>query len=130
MEERIYLIAIALAEQNNQRIMPIGGKTISEVNSSNVPPELHSEKIILDLLFRLFKRSKDGQIKMFNESNNIFLATISFEKMQKIIPIIKSDWINNGNTINLINKLNAICSHVWSVNYIKYEGIMFNQIND
>tara|TARA_Y100001968_G_scaffold1894_1_gene1628 strand:+ start:219 stop:395 length:177 start_codon:yes stop_codon:yes gene_type:complete len=57
MEEQKYLIAIALAEQNNKRLMPLGGKTFPGVNSANKNLTKEAEKIILDLLLRLFKRS-------------------------------------------------------------------------
>ena len=33
MEEQKYVIAIALAEQNNKRLMPLGGKTFAGVDT-------------------------------------------------------------------------------------------------
>ena len=129
MEEQKYLIAIALADQNNKRLMPIGGKTFARVDASNHAPKKEAEKVILDLLLRLFKRTNEGTLKISNEKTGLLLAEISFESMQNNLPIIKSNWINYGNTDNLIDKLKSICSNLWSIEYKKHEGIIFNELN-
>jgi len=128
MEEHKYLIAIALAEQNNKRIMPIGGKTFTGVDSENQPPTKEAEKILLDLLLRLFKRTNDGNLKISNNETGLLLAEISFESMQNNLPLIKSDWINTGNTDTLIDKLKTISSNLWSIKYKKHEGIIFDEL--
>ena len=128
MEEQKYLIAIALAEQNNKRLMPIGGKTFTGVDSENQPPTKEAEKILLDLLLRLFKRTNEGNLKISNNETGLLLAEISFESMQNNLPIIKSNWINEGNTDDLIEKMKSISSNLWSVQYKKHEGIMFNDL--
>ena len=130
MEEQKYLIAIALAEQNNKRLMPLGGKTYSGIESKNQAPVEEAEKIVLDLLLRLFKRTTEGNLKISNDETGLLLAEISFEGMQNNLPIIKSNWINTGNTYTLIDKLKSICSNLWSVQYIKHEGIMFNNLTN
>ena len=130
MEDQKYLIAIALAEQNNKRLMPLGGKTLSGVNSENQAPKEKAEKIILDLLLRLFKRTNEGTLKISNNETGLLLAEISFENMQNNLPIIKSNWINNGDTDNLIEKMKSISSNLWSVQYKKHEGIMFNDLKN
>ena len=128
MDEQKYLIAIAVAEQNNQRIMPIGGKTMPMSICENTFPQIESEKIILDLLLRLFKRSSEGQLKISEKDTGLLLAEISFDDMQKNIPIIKENWINTGNTIELLNRLTSFCSQLWSINYKKYEGMVFTSL--
>ena len=130
MEEQRYLIAIALAEQNNKRLMPLGGKTFSGVNSENQAPKEKAEKIILDLLLRLFKRTTEGNLKISNDETGLLLAEIRFESMHKNLPIIKSNWINSGDTDTLVNKLKSICSNVWSIQYKKHEGILFNDLKN
>ena len=129
MEEQKYLIAIALAEQNNKRLMPLGGKTFAGADDISQAPKKEAEKIILDLLIRLFKRTNEGNLKISNSENGLLLAEISFETMQKNLPIIKSNWINDGNTINLIDKLKSMCSNLWSIEYKKHQGIIFNKLN-
>ena len=128
MEEQKYLIAIALAEQNNKRLMPIGGKTFTGVDSENQPPTKEAEKILLDLLLRLFKRTNEGNLKISNDETGLLVAEISFESMQNYLPIIKSDWINTGNTDTLIDKLKSISSNLWSIKYKKHEGIIFDDL--
>ena len=128
MEEQKYLIAIALAEQNNKRLMPIGGKTFPGVDSENQPPRKEAEKILLDLLLRLFKRTNEGNLKISNDQTGLLLAAICFESMQNNLPLIKSDWINTGNTDTLIDKLKSISSNLWSIKYKKHEGIIFDDL--
>ena len=128
MEEQKYLIAIALAEQNNKRLMPLGGKTISGVFTEKKPPSKEAEKILLDLLLRLFRRTNEGNLKISNNETGLLLVEISFENMQNNLPIIKSDWINTGNTDSLIDKLKSISSNLWSIKYKKHEGIIFNDL--
>ena len=128
MKEQKYLIAIALAEQNNKRLMPLGGKTFSGVDSENEPPSKEAEKILLDLLLRLFKRTTEGYLKISNNDTGLLLAEISFENMQNNLPIIKSNWINTGDTDTLIDKLKSICFNLWSIKYKKHEGIIFNAL--
>ena len=127
MEEQKYLIAIALAEQNNKRLMPLGGKTFSGVDSENKPPS-EAEKIILDLLLRLFKRTNEGNLKISDNETGLLLSEISLQSMQNNLPIIKSEWINSGNTDTLIENLKSISSNLWSINYRKHEGIIFNDL--
>ena len=125
MEEQKYLIAIALAEQNNKRLMPLGGKTFAGVNDLSQTPKKEAEKIILDLLLRLFKRTNEGNLKISNDDSGLLLAEINFEEMQSRLPIIKSNWISNGDTDELIEKLKSICSNLWTIQYKKHEGIIF-----
>ena len=128
MEEQKYLIAIALAEQNNKRLMPIGVKTCNGLNSENQPPTKEAEKILLDLLLRLFKRTNEGNLKISNDETGLLLAEIRFESMQHNLPLIKSDWINTGNTDTLIDKLKSISTNLWSIKYKKHEGVIFDDL--
>ena len=128
MQEQKYLIAIALAEQNNKRLMPLGGKTFSGDDALSQANKEKAEKIILDLLLRLFKRSNEGNLKISNNETGLLLAEISFESMQKNLPIIKSKWINDGETDDLIENLKSISSNLWSVQYKKHDGIIFKDL--
>ncbi len=128
MEEQKYVIAIALAEQNNKRLMPLGGKTTSGVDTLSISSRKEIEKIILDLLLRLFQKTTEGSLKISNDETSLLLAEINFESMHNNIPVIKSNWINTGDTDTLIDKLKSICSNLWSVKFKKHEGIMFNDL--
>ena len=130
MEKQKYVIGIALAEQNNKRLMPIGGKTLSGIDNLNQSSKQEFEKILLDLLLRIFQRSTEGSLKISNDETGLLLAEISFESMHNNIPLIKSNWINSGDTDTLIEKLKSICSNLWSVKFQKHEGIMFNDLKN
>ena len=130
MEDQKYIIAIALVEQNNKRIMPLGGKTFSGVDTLSQSSKKEVEKIILDLLLRIFQRSSECSLKISNDETGLLLAEISFESMHNNIPAIKSDWINSGDTDTLIEKLKSICSNLWSVKFQKHEGIIFNDLKN
>ena len=125
MEEQKYVIAIALAEQNNKRLMPLGGKNCAEVDILSQTSKKEVEKIILDLLLRIFQRTTEGSLKISNDETGLLLAEISFESMHNNIPVIKSNWINSGDTDTLINKLKTISSNLWSIQFKKHEGIIF-----
>ena len=125
MEEQKYVIAIALAEQKNKRLMPLGGKNCAEVDISSHTSKKEVEKIILDLLLRLFQRTTEGSIKISNSENGLLLAEICFESMHNNIPVIKSNWINTGDTNALIEELKSISSNLWTVQYKKHQGIKF-----
>ena len=130
MEEQKYVIAIALAEQNNKRLMPLGGKNCAEVDILSQTSKNEVEKIILDLLLRLFQRTTEGSLKISNDETGLLLAEISFESMHNNIPVIKSNWINSGDTDTLIEKLKSICSNLWSIQFKKHEGILFNNLKN
>ena len=130
MEEQKYVIAIALAEQNNKRLMPLGGKTFSGVDTLSQSSKKEVEKIILDLLLRLFQRTTEGSLKISNGETGLLVAEISFENMHNNIPVIKSNWINSGDTYTLIEKLKSICSNLWSIKFQKHEGIIFNDLKN
>ena len=130
MEEQKYVIAIALVEQNNKRLMPLGGKTFSGLDPLSQSSKKEVEKIILDLLLRIFQRSSECSLKISNDKTGLLLAEISFESMHKNIPIIKSNWINSGDTNTLIEKLKSICSNLWSIKFQKHEGIIFNDLKN
>ena len=130
MEEQKYVIALALAEQNNKRLLPLGGKTFSGDDILSESSKKEVEKIILDLLLRIFQRTTEGSLKISNDETGLLLAEISFESMHTNIPVIKSDWINSGDTDTLIEKLKSICSNLWSIKFQKHEGIIFNDLKN
>ena len=110
--------------------MPLGGKTFIEKNSKSELPNKVAEKIILDLLLRLLKRTSEGNLKLSNDEKGLLLAEVSFENMQGNLPIIKSNWINTGNTNNFLKQLNSISAKLWSIKYNKHEGIIFENLTN
>ena len=84
MDEQKYVIAIALAEQKNKRLMPLGGKTFSGVDTLGQSSKKEVEKIILDLLLRIFQRTTEGSLKISNDETGLLLAEINFESMHNL----------------------------------------------
>ena len=125
-----YLIAIALIEQNQQRLMPIGGKSIKQAIPTGKSPEKEGERISLELLLRVIERSDGGEIKRANGKKSFFLLELPIELIQETLPKLKNEWINNGDTDLLISKLIRACDKIWNVNYIKGTGIRYDSISD
>ena len=120
-----YLVAIVLLEQEGIRIMPIGGKSIKEIDPDlEIPSEYNS--ILLDLLLRVLDRSESGNLKKGNKSNSILLVEMDIELMSKDLPILKAEWIRDGDSTLFISKLKDKSIKIWNVCHEKYKGIQLN----
>ena len=94
MTESTYLIAIALIDQGDKRIMPIGGKSLKAAISNDNFPTAEASIITLELLLRVIERSENGSIKSANGIKSIFLLELAIENIQEVLPSIKAKWIN------------------------------------
>ena len=92
MTKSTYLVAIALINQNNNRLMPLGGKSLKEPLDVNSPGG-KSETIALELLIRIIQLTDYAPIARANDEQSLLLLEIEFESMQKKLPLIKEDWI-------------------------------------
>ncbi len=125
MTESTYLIAIALINQGDKRIMPIGGKSLkAAVSNDNFPTE-EASIISLELLLRVIERSENGSIKSANGIKSIFLLELAIENIQEVLPSIKAKWINYGDTDLLIKEIVNSCRQVWNIEYLKGSGINY-----
>ncbi len=120
-----YIISLALIAQNNTRAVPLIGKSLKRVIEVNEHPGETGDGLIKDLLIRVFQRSDEGAVQRAAGDASLILIVISMEAMQVNIPLIKSKWINKGDTQNLLYSLKNISSRVWSANYSKGEGIVY-----
>ncbi len=130
LNQPYYLIAFALVEQSGKRAMPIGGKSIKESESNKALPKELAELLALEILLRVFAKTDQNQTKRIAKEKSILLAKISMNRMQEDLPSLKSEWISEGNTQILINKLMGICEGLWNVDYTKYEGVKIESINN
>ena len=124
-----YIVAIALIEVNGRRAMPLGGKSLKGSISENSLPGMEGELISLELLMRVFQRSEEGPISKAEKENSFLLIEIPLEVMQNQIPLLKSEWLNSGDTKVLLNKLEEITSNIWTLEFIRYEGMKFNKLS-
>ena len=125
MNELPYLIAIALVEQGNKRIMPIGGRSLKNFIDTNDFPNETASLISLELLVRLLQRSEEQSIRRAAEENSFLIAQIPIEAIQNQIPLLKREWILSGDTEKLILEMNILAKGLWFLNFVRYEGIKF-----
>ena len=123
-----YLIAIALIDQNDQRAMPIGGKSMKESLKDNEPGRL-GEDLAKELLVRIFERSANGPLMRAGEKESLLLVEINIEEMQLKLPKLKSQWITNGKNKLFLNELKAISNSIWSLNFSKERRLFFTRYN-
>ncbi len=124
-----YLVAIALIQDGGERAMPLGGKSLKK-DLNNEFPESLAKLISLELMMRVFQRSEHKSIKRLAGVNSLLLIEISLDKMQEKLPILKSEWINSGDNQVFLSKLQLITSRIWALDFVRYEGLKFNEIND
>ena len=129
MASQDYLIAIALIEQNEVRAMPLGGKEIKDNLSDEGNLNKFGEDVILKLLLRVFQRSDEGALKRASEDKGLLLVHMHPKRMQKELPFIKSEWIRDGDTNQFLKYLGNLSKEIWSVSFVKYNGIEFTSIS-
>ena len=128
MSDFNYLVGISLVESEGKRAMPLGGKSIKEsIAPDNMPGEKAYE-IALELLLRVLQKSEEGAIKRTSSDRSLIMAQISLEKMQDKLPLLKSEWLLTGDDEKFFLELKTICSFLWKINYVRYEGIKFSPI--
>ena len=129
MASQDYLIAIALIEQNEVRAMPLGGKEIKDNLRDDGNLNKFGEDVILKLLLRVFQRSDEGALKRASEDKGLLLVHMHPKRMQKELPFIKSEWIRDGDTNQFLKYLGNLSKEIWSVSFVKYNGIEFTSIS-
>ena len=124
-----YLVALALINQQGDRLMPIGGKSLKESIDPNNVLKSKYESIALELLLRIFERTDELPNKRENGDNSLLLIQIPIESMQKMLPSLKHTWIKSGDTRIFLTDLNKICDHIWALNFVRYEGLKLNLLD-
>ena len=120
-----YLIGMALIQEGEQRKMPLGGKSLKKGYEPSENPGQIGNLIALELLFRFVDKNETSYIKKYSKDKSFLLIQMSMETMQKELPSIKAKWINDGDFDSLLCNLKKHCKCLWSVNYTKYDGIIY-----
>ena len=128
MSEHLYLIAIALIDQDGQRFMPLGGKSISKSFDPNGSLADAGESLVAELLLRVFQKSESGRLRRSNGDKSLLLIQLPMELMQERIPLIKAQWIKSGDGEKLISDLKIICDGVWSAAFNREDGLHFSKV--
>ncbi len=124
-----YLIAIALFEQKGKRSMPLAGKSLKASLDSDLCPGDFGETLIRDLLIRVFQRTELAALRRAAGDWSLLLIQIQMEVMQEHLPTLKSEWIESGDTSKFFCSLNELCSGVWSVTFLKHEGVQYKRMD-
>ncbi|WP_320674158.1 hypothetical protein [Prochlorococcus sp. MIT 1341] len=128
MHDCLYLIALALIEQDGCRAMPLCGKSVKLSNDSGDDFCNLRESLISQILLTVFQRSEKGPLRRAADDSSLLLIQISIEEMQENLPSLKADWIRTGNTEELIVSLKKICKGLWDASFTKEDGIQINLI--
>ena len=128
MSENLYLLALALIDQEGKRFMPLGGKSISKFIDPSSNPGTAGEGLASDLLLRVFQKSESGRLRRSNGDQSLLLIQLPMELMQERIPIIKAQWINTGDNEKLMAELQIVCNGIWSAVFNREDGLNFSKV--
>ena len=128
MSEHLYLLALALIDQEGKRFMPLGGKSIGKFIDPSSNPGIAGEGLASDLLLRVFQKSESGRLRRSNGDQSLLLIQLPMELMQERIPIIKSQWINTGDNEKLMAELQIVCNGIWSAVFNREDGLNFSKV--
>ena len=109
--------------------MPIGGKSLKSSICTSQDPGHPSENVAVELLIRVLQRSEEGCISRAAGDKSLLLIELSIETMQEKIPLLKADWIKEGDSDLFISQLKQISQAIWSIIYIKHNGINFQKLH-
>ena len=129
MEKSInYFVAIALIEKGNKLAMPLGGKMIKATNYSQTEFEEIGKEVALELLLRLMQASELNPLRRMAKERSLLLVEINMSSMQEKLPSIKSQWLKDGDIDSLVLSLKMIAENIWSMDFLKYEGIILKKL--
>ncbi|WP_320677300.1 hypothetical protein [Prochlorococcus sp. MIT 1300] len=130
MQEPSYLIAIAFIKQSGRLAMPLGGKSL-HIDITDTDSILNvGKEITLDLLLRVLQRSEKKELGQAAGRNSLLLLRIPMGATQELLPKIKSQWLETGDQERFLSSARDFSENIWSVEYIKYEGVKFTSIFD
>ena len=122
-----YLIAFALIEKNGKRSMPLGGKSIPEPIDITNDPGNKGKEIALELLLRVFQTSEEYSIQRVAGDMSLLIVQMPMELMQERLPLLKTAWVNSGDTKKFLKRMDALSNGIWRMNFKRYEGIQFTK---
>lgn len=128
MSDFPYLISLALLNQNGTRSMPLGGKSINESSDKESLLNEIAKPIALELLIRILKKSDSGPVFRVAKDKSILIAKIDMDSMNNKLPAMKKEWLIKGDNQLFLSEMESICDVIWSIDFIKYEGIVFKKI--
>jgi len=129
MADSPYLVALALAEQEGRRILPLTGKSRSaaRVPAAELPadPGEEGRTLALELLLRLWQRSDEGSLRRVAGEASLLLVELPLEVMSEQLPILKATWIRSGDTAVFQERLATLVTRAWRISIARFEPVSF-----
>jgi hypothetical protein len=125
MADAPYLVALALVEQQGQRLLPLTGKSQSAASGAGEDPSADAQTLALELLLRLWQRSDEGPLQRAGGDDSLLLVELPLEVMSEHLPLLKAKWLSGGTTAELLSSLKAQVIRGWRLSIAKYEPITF-----
>jgi hypothetical protein len=125
MADAPYLVALALVEQSGKRLLPLTGKSQRSEAAQATDPGDAGRTLALELLVRLWQRSDEGALRRAAGEDSLLLLELPLEVMSERLPIIKANWLANGDTADLLSNLGSLAIRGWTIRFTKYEPLSF-----
>jgi hypothetical protein len=120
-----YLVALALIEQQGQRLLPLTGKSQSADAATASDPGEDGRTLALELLLRVWQRSDDGAVKRAAGDDSLLLVELPLEVMSEQLPLLKASWISGAEAEETLARLRSLVNRGWRISIAKYESVSF-----
>jgi hypothetical protein len=120
-----YLVALAMADQEGRRILPLTGKSQPASAAAATDPGEAGRSLALELLLRLWQRSDEGPLRRAAGDDSLLLVELPMEVMSEQLPILKARWISSGENGALLASLRALTIRGWRIVIAKHEPVSF-----
>lgn len=126
MAEAPYLVALAMLERGGQRALPLTGRSCQpEIGQAEDPGE-EGRGLALELLLRLWQGSDGQAFRRIAGDASLLLVEMPLQTMSEQLPILKANWINDGDTEAFQARLAELAMRTWTISLAKYEPIRFH----
>lgn len=116
MADSIYLIAMALLEQDGRRAMPLQGQSLRETIPPEGDPGDVGRRQAFELLLRIWQRSDGAPVRRMDGDTSLLLAELPIESLMVQLPELKAAWINGSDTSGLIDGLGGLgAGRIWTL---------------
>ena len=123
-------MALALFEQNGNRAMPLGGKSLKVGTAKNGigVPGLIAHELALELLLRIWQHSDQGPVQRRGGEASLLIAELDMKHWPEALPLLKASWLSTGDSESFQAGLLAIASRSWRVSIAKFERMKFTAL--
>ncbi|MEB3324006.1 MAG: hypothetical protein ACKOPT_04825 [Cyanobium sp.] len=127
MAESPYLVALALLDLGGKRALPLAGRSLPASAAEASDPGDAGRTLALELLLRLWQRSDEGPLQRAAGENSLLLVEIPLDLMSDQLPLLKANWIAEGDTAEFLEKLAGLAGRGWRIVFTKYEPVGYER---